>query len=100
MGTYKKTKYSENLIQQRLKDYFMTPNNIKYIPPKKMLHVMPKIKPKNTSDEALNSEISKNSRKNLNNITKENQNQDKKKEEKGNEQSNEFDIENILPNIK
>lgn len=31
MGTHKKTKYSENLIQQRLKDYFMTPNNIKYI---------------------------------------------------------------------
>ena len=85
----------ENKKKEQLKN-----SNIKYIPPKKMLHVMPKIKPKNTSDEALNSEISKNSRKNLNNITKENQNQDKKKEEKGNEQSNEFDIENILPNFK
>ena len=91
----KKEEEVENKKKEQLKN-----NNIKYIPPKKMLHVMPKIKPKNTSDEALNSEISKNSRKNLNNITKENQNQDKKKEEKGNEQSNEFDIENILPNFK
>ena len=91
----KKEEEVENKKKEQLKN-----SNIKYIPPKKMLHVMPKIKPKNTSDEALNSEISKNSRKNLNNITKENQNQDKKKEEKGNEQSNEFDIENILPNFK
>ena len=91
----KKEEEVENKKKEQLKN-----GNIKYIPPKKMLHVMPKIKPKNTSDEALNSEISKNSRKNINNITKENQNQDKKKEEKGNEQSNEFDIENILPNFK
>ena len=68
--------------------------------PKKMLHIMPKIKPKNTSDEALNSEVSKNSRKNLNNIKQESQNQSKKIDDDGNEQLNEFDIKNILPNFK
>ena len=67
---------------------------------KKILHVMPKIKPKNTSDEVLNSEVIKNSRKNLNNIKQENQNQSKKIDDDGNEQLNEFDIKNILPNFK
>ena len=67
---------------------------------KKMLHVMPKIKPKNTSDEALNHEIVGNKEKiNEINIIPENGEKIMKKEEK-NEQQKNINIQNIIPKNK
>ena len=88
----------EEVVENEKNEQLKKSNNKNH--PKKMLHIMPKIKPKNTSDEVLNSEVIKNSRKNLNNIKQENQNQSKKIDDDGNEQLNEFDIKNILPNFK
>ena len=67
---------------------------------KKILHVMPKIKPKNTSDEILNREIVGNKeKKNEINIIPETSEKIMKKEEK-NEQQKNLNIQNIIPKNK
>ena len=67
---------------------------------KKILHVMPKIKPKNTSDEVLNREIVRNKeKKNEINIIPETSEKIMKKEEK-NEQQKNLNIQNIIPKNK
>ena len=67
---------------------------------KKILHVMPKIKPKNTSDEVLNREIVGNKeKKNEINIIPETSEKIMKKEEK-NEQQKNLNIQNIIPKNK
>ena len=67
---------------------------------KKILHVMPKIKPKNTSDEVLNREIVGNKeKKNEINIIPETSEKIMKKEEK-NEQQKNLNIQNIIPKKK
>lgn len=70
-------------------------------PAKKMLHVMPKIRPKNTSDEALNPELfdNKEKKKELN-IIPESNNQKFVKNTENIEQSNEINIKSIIPQIK
>ena len=75
-------------------------NNISSKNAKKMLHVMPKIKPKNTSDEALNHEIIGNKEKmNEINIIPESGEKIMKKEEKNEHQKN-INIQNIIPKNK
>ena len=67
---------------------------------RKILHVMPKIKPKNTSDEVLNREIVRNKeKKNEINIIPETSEKIMKKEEK-NEQQKNLNIQNIIPKNK
>ena len=76
-------------------------NNNSNIPKKSRLHIMPKIKPKNTSDEALNQVFEKdNEKNNVDNTDKYNNKNGENKIVEKNEQSNEYDIRNIVPKFK
>ena len=72
-------------------------SNINNSPKKNKLHIMPKIKPKNTSDEVLNHNKELNEKKNIN---KNYNNNDNNKIIEKNEQENEYNIQNIIPRFK
>jgi len=82
----------ENKKKESLKN-----SNINNSPKKNKLHIMPKIKPKNTSDEVLNHNKELNEKKNINKNY--NNNENNKIIEK-NEQENEYNIQNIIPRFK
>ena len=82
----------ENKKKESLKN-----SNINNSPKKNKLHTMPKIKPKNTSDEVLNHNKELNEKKNIN---KNYNNNDNNKIIEKNEQENEYNIQNIIPRFK
>ena len=82
----------ENKKKESLKN-----SNINNSPKKNKLHIMPKIKPKNTSDEVLNHNKELNEKKNIN---KNYNNNDNNKIIEKNEQENEYNIQNIIPKFK
>ena len=82
----------ENKKKESLKN-----SNINNSPKKNKLHIMPKIKPKNTSDEVLNHNKELNEKKNIN---KNYNNNDNNKIIEKNEQENEYNIQNIIPRFK
>ena len=82
----------ENKKKESLKN-----SNINNSPKKNKLHIMPKIKPKNTSDEVLNHNKELNEKKNIN---KNSNNNDNNKIIEKNEQENEYNIQNIIPRFK
>ena len=82
----------ENKKKESLKN-----SNINNSPKKNKLHIMPKIKPKNTSDEVLNHNKELNEKKNIN---KNYNNNDNNKIIEKNEQESEYNIQNIIPRFK
>ena len=82
----------ENKKKESLKN-----SNINNSPKKTKLHIMPKIKPKNTSDEVLNHNKELNEKKYIN---KNYNNNDNNKIIEKNEQENEYNIQNIIPKFK
>ena len=82
----------ENKKKESLKN-----SNINNSPKKNKIHIMPKIKPKNTSDEVLNHNKELNEKKNIN---KNYNNNDNNKIIEKNEQENEYNIQNIIPRFK